>query len=156
MSAAADATKMLNLRPATAQDMASVRALLEANRLPTADLADSRPEFVVAEAGALLIGVAGLQRFGNVALVRSLAVAGESRGSGVGSKLVCELERLARAQGVDALVLLTETAESFFASRGFRRTERGGLPPAILATAEFRSLCPASAACMTKRLDGTA
>jgi len=155
MSAAASPSGALNVRPATAQDMAHVRALLEANKLPTADLADSRPEFVVAESESLLIGVAGLQRFGNVALLRSLAVAERSRGSGTGSALVHELERFARAHGINELVLLTETAETFFASRGYERVERGGLPPAILATAEFRSLCPASAACMSKRLDGT-
>jgi amino-acid N-acetyltransferase len=136
--------------------MANVRALLEANKLPTADLAASRPEFVIAEADSLLIGVAALQRFGDVALLRSLAVAERSRGSGTGGALVSELERLARALSVHELVLLTETAETFFASRGYQRIERAGLPPSILETAEFRSLCPASAACMSKRLDATA
>jgi amino-acid N-acetyltransferase len=136
--------------------MANVRALLEANKLPTADLAESRPEFVVAEADSQLIGVVALQRFGDVALLRSLAVAEPNRGSGVGGRLVGELERLARAQGVTQLVLLTETAERFFSRRGYERVDRSGLAPAILATAEFRSLCPASAACMSKRLDGFA
>jgi amino-acid N-acetyltransferase len=156
MSTAPQATKAVSFRPATAQDMANIRALLEANKLPTADLADSRPEFVIAAADSLLIGVAGLQRFGNVALLRSLAVAERSRGSGTGGALVRELERLARVLGVHELVLLTETAERFFASRGYQRIERTGLPPSILETAEFRSLCPASAACMSKRLDATA
>jgi len=156
MSAQPGATRAPNVRPATMHDMANIRALLEASKLPTADLADSRPEFVIAESDSHLIGVAGLQRFGKVALVRSLAVTEQSRGSGVGGKLVRELERVAEALGVADLVLLTETAETFFASRGYERVERTGLPPAILATAEFRSLCPASAACMSKRLGKTA
>jgi amino-acid N-acetyltransferase len=152
MSASAPIQSTLELRPATKQDMSEVRALLVANHLPIADLEDSRPELTVAERDSNLIGVAGLQRFGDVALLRSLAVAERSRGAGVGNALVRELERLARAHGVRELVLLTETAETFFASRGYRHTDRAGLAAAILATAEFRSLCPASAACMSKRL----
>lgn len=147
-------TSALTFRLARADDFARIAALLEANALPTADLADSRPEFVIVEHGASLLGVGGLQRFGGVALLRSLAVAEPRRGTGIGAELVRELERLASAHGVRELVLLTQTAEAFFAQRGYRKADRAGLPPAILDTAEFRTLCPASAACMSKRLDG--
>jgi amino-acid N-acetyltransferase len=144
----------LTFRIAHADDLARISALLEANALPTSDFADSRPEFVIAEEGSMLLGVGALQCFGDVALLRSLAVAEPRRGTGIGRELIRELERCASARGVRELVLLTQTAESFFRRHGYRNAERSGLPPAILATTEFRGLCPASAACMSKRLDG--
>jgi N-acetylglutamate synthase-like GNAT family acetyltransferase len=139
-------------RVASAEDIARISALLEASELPTSDLADSRPEFVVVEDGSTLLGVGGLERFGDVALLRSLAVTQARRGSGIGGDLVRELERLARERGVREIILLTQTAEPFFASRGYRTIARDGLPPALLATAQFRTLCPASASCMSKRI----
>jgi amino-acid N-acetyltransferase len=148
-------TRALTYRLASADDAARISALLEANALPTADLAESRPEFVLVEEGSILLAVGGLQRFGDVALLRSVAVSEGRRGTGLGSDLVHELERLARTHGVRQLVLLTQTAEAFFAKHGYRSTDRNSLPPAILATAEFRTLCPASAACMSKRLDSS-
>ena len=143
---------MFGLRLAVDGDVAGIRRLLEAAALPVEDLADSRPDFVVAESGTTLVGVVGLQGFGDVALLRSLAVAHSNRGAGVGSQLVSEIERLAHSRGVRSLVLLTTTAEKFFAGHGYQAADRAGLPEKILATAEFRSLCPASAACMFKPL----
>jgi amino-acid N-acetyltransferase len=141
-------------RIAGPRDIAAITALLHANKLPVADLAESRPELIVFEEGAALVGVGGVQRFGEVALVRSVAIAESRQGTGLGSKLITELERHASANGVRQLVLLTQTAETFFAARGYSRIERTGLPADVLATAEFRSLCPASASCMSKQLDG--
>jgi len=140
-------------RTANPRDFPRIRALLEASQLPTADLADSRPEFVLVEDDSTLVGVAGLQCFGDLALLRSVAVAESRRGAGFGDELVRERERFAIGRGVSELVLLTQTAEGFFARHGFQKAERSRLRAEILATAEFRSLCPDSAACMTKRLD---
>jgi amino-acid N-acetyltransferase len=49
-------------------------------------------------------------------------------------------------------VLLTQTAEVFFANRGYRRIGRADAPQAVQASAEFRSLCPASAVAMSRVL----
>ena len=50
-------------------------------------------------------------------------------------------------------MLLTTTAASFFAKRGYRPLARDEAPAAVRATAEFRSICPASATCMGKSLE---
>jgi len=71
-------------------DTPSVLELLTAAGLPTADLTSAD------------------------GLLRSLAIAGEYRHRGLGRELVARLERDARADGIAQLVLLTETAESFF------------------------------------------
>jgi amino-acid N-acetyltransferase len=138
------------IRLATVQDIARISALLAANDLPNTDLADSRPEFLIAEEGPELIGVGGLQRFGSTALLRSVAVIQAKRGTGLGSELLRHLERHAAGCGVQQVVLLTETAEHFFARHGYRKVDRAGMPAEIQSTTEFRSLCPASAACMAK------
>ena len=59
--------------------------------------------------------------------------------------------RVARAcQGIGQLVLLTQTAEQFFARRGYAVIAREAAPAAVQHSAEFRSICPASATCMTQ------
>jgi amino-acid N-acetyltransferase len=140
------------VRTATQADSARIIALLQANDLPTSDLAECRPEFVVIEDGAELVGTGGVQIFGDAALVRSVAIAAGRQKTGLGSSLLVELERHASALGVRQLVLLTQTAEQFFARYGYVRVERASVPPPIQTTAEFRSLCPSSAVCMAKQL----
>jgi amino-acid N-acetyltransferase len=143
---------VLRLRSAEARDGSAIRALLEINGLPTCDLGSARPDFVVAEAGQDLAGAGALERFGTVALLRSVVVAADRRGSGVGRRIVRELEQRARASGVRELVLLTQTAAPFFERHGFRIVERSKVSPAVQASEEFRSICPSSAICMVKRL----
>lgn len=143
---------MLRLRSADARDGNGIRTLLERNGLPTEDLGSSHPDFVVAEEGEDLAGAGALERFGTVALLRSVVVALDRRGSGVGRRIVRELEQRARASGVRELVLLTQTAAPFFEHHGYRIVERGKVSPAVQASEEFRSICPVSAICMVKTL----
>ena len=143
---------LATLRPATPEDDARVRALLASNGLPASDLAGAGAEFVVACLGGKVIGTGALQHFGAAALLRSVAVEPTQRGLGIGSLIVRELESRARASGVLELVLLTQTAESFFARQGYGQSDRRKAPAAVKASEEFRALCPASATCMTKSL----
>ena len=147
---------MLQLRAADPRDMRGICLLLERNGLPTSDLASSRPEFVVAHEGAQLIGAGALERFGAVALLRSVVVAADRRGTGLGRRIVHELEQRARASGIEELVLLTQTAAPFFERYGYRVIERGAAASAVQASEEFGSLCPVSSVCMTKMLAATA
>jgi amino-acid N-acetyltransferase len=68
------------------------------------------------------------------------------------SRLVDALEARARTLGIRTLYLLTTTAEGFFARRGYAPADRATVPDAILATEEFRGICPSTAACMAKPL----
>ena len=134
-------------------DPAAVRALLAAAGLPVADLAAApRAEFWGCHEGTHLIGVIGLEGYGAVALLRSLAVAPAWQGRGLGSALLAHAERVARQRGITALYLLTTSAEAFFTRHGYVRLPREAAPPALRHTAEFAALCPASAACLTQAL----
>jgi amino-acid N-acetyltransferase len=134
-------------------DVAAVQQLLVASQLPVDDLDEARElRFWVAEAHERVIGAIALERYGAVGLLRSLVVAASHQKQGVGGDLVATLEREARYSGVERLVLLTQTAETFFHRIGYCLVDLGDVSDEIKASAEFRSLCPATALCMTKSL----
>jgi amino-acid N-acetyltransferase len=76
----------------------------------------------------------------------------ELRGRRIASALCDEVERRARSLGVRRLYLLTETAETFFAKRGYRRVPRADAPPGIARSREFAAVCPASSELMSRDL----
>ena len=133
-------------------DLIAIRALLERCGLPTSDLESARPEFAVIRENGEVIAAGALQRFGSSALLRSVVVSADRRGSGLGRTIVCELERSARAAQITQLILLTQTAAEFFAQQGYRVIERSSAPQDMQASEEFRLLCPSSAICMAKTL----
>jgi amino-acid N-acetyltransferase len=134
-------------------DLAAVRVLLDGAGLPSSDLsAATAVRLFVVRDGKRVLGAVGLESFGTTGLLRSLVVSGDARGRGLGGVLVASLERFARAAGLAELVLLTQTAEAFFAGRGYAVIARANAPAAVLESSEFKSLCPASAVCMSKRL----
>jgi amino-acid N-acetyltransferase len=141
---------------ALAEDLIAIRALLERCGLPTSDLESARPDFAVIRENGLLIAAGALQRFGSAALLRSVAVAPDHRGRGVGKTVVSELERLARAEQISRLILLTQTAAEFFARQGYQVIERSNAPQEVQGSDEFRSLCPSTATCMAKSLPESA
>lgn len=142
-----------SIRRGEAPDLAAVLALLQDARLPTEDLTSAPGlQLWVLESEGRLLGVIGLERFGTGALLRSLAVASAHQRQGFGCELVARLEQDARSAGVERLVLLTETAEAFFRHLGYEPIDRGYVPEEIKQSAEFHSLCPVSAVCLTKPL----
>ena len=141
----------LNIRPAEATELPAMKRLLAAHALPTADFETSAVEWLVAVSAVDgLAGMVGLELFDRDGLLRSLVVT--KPGAGVGSALLAAAEDVARSRGVHHLFLLTQTAEPFFAARGYARSARSDASPALLITEEFRSLCPATAACMAREL----
>jgi amino-acid N-acetyltransferase len=137
---------------ARASDLDDVTALLSAGGLPYADVHRHIERFVVIRLAGKLIACAGVELHGRDALLRSVCVAADQRGRGF-AKRVCDLvEAYAGSAGVNGLWLLTTTAQSFFERRGFMMQSRDAAPASIQQTDEFRSLCPASAICMSRRV----
>jgi amino-acid N-acetyltransferase len=141
-------------REAAADDLDRVYRLLEQEGLPTSDLPSSGARFIVLVNAGVIVAAGALERFGSAGLLRSVVVAGDRRGAGLGRTIVDELESRARATGIDRLVLLTQTAREFFTGRGYRRIERIDAPVDVQGSEEFRSLCPSTATCMIKLLTG--
>ncbi len=142
------------LSPALPADAPAIAGLLATAGLPHEDFARHLGNFIVARQNGMIVGAVGCEVCGPDALLRSLVVDPEARGTGLGDRLVRALAQQAVAHGVSRLYLLTTTAEAFFRARGFVRTGRAAVPSPVAATQEFRSLCPASAVCMARAAAG--
>lgn len=143
----------VEFRLASPSDEAAVRRLLEDSGLPSADVSTERQEIILAVSEGRIIGCVGLEPYGEAALLRSFAVVAEQRGRGVGEALFDRVMARAALRGARTAYVLTTTIERYCARRGFERVERGDVPASVAASEEFRTLCPAAAVCMRRRLD---
>ena len=140
------------IEPMSADAREEARALLGANDLPTDDLGDAAVRLFVAIDDGALLGVVGLQRCDGVGLLRSLAVSSSARTRGIGAQLCAHVFEVARRDGLMTIYLLTTSASAYFTRHGFTVVPRDEAPASIQATAQFASLCPASAVVMARAL----
>lgn len=141
-------TKGITIRKAHPDDELTVRSLLENVGLETDDLAFKRSEFFLAEHEGMPVGTVGLEFYGTAGLLRSAAVIPSWQGKGIGDKLTATVVRAAAQRGMRELILLTTTAEKYFARKGFTRIDRKAVQGEILSSSQFTTACPASAAVM--------
>lgn len=144
-----------SLRAATSRDLPAIEQLLVSSDLPIAGVAEALRGFVVAESerDERIVGVVGLELCcREYALLRSTAVEPEWRGTGLGRRLVEHVIADAESRGIKALYLLTTTAERYFPSFGFVKTQREAVPDEIKQSVEFREACPSSATVMALEL----
>jgi arsenate reductase len=137
-----------DLRNSRSDDDPQLRAFLEASGLPADDVETGRQEYLLAREGERIVGSVGLEVVGENALARSLAVAPDRRGLGLGKRLLEAAIQRARIRGIKTLYALTMTAEAFAAAQGFGCISRAEVPEAIASLTQFRALCPATAVCM--------
>jgi amino-acid N-acetyltransferase len=140
------------IRTATARDWSAIERLLTDSGLPLDGARDHIDRFIVAEENGAIGGCAALERYGEIALLRSVAVDSSLRGRGFGERLVSQLIDIARQDGVGSLFLLTTTAADWFPRFGFRSIERGLAPADLSRSSEFRGACPATAVLMSLEL----
>jgi amino-acid N-acetyltransferase len=131
-------------------DAPAVLRLLERNDLPREGLTDWIATTLVAREDGQVIGSAALEIYPDGALLRSVAVAPEAQGQGVGRELTAAAIHLADTLNAPALYLLTTTAERFFPRFGFERIARADVPATVQASIEFTSACPSTATVMRK------
>jgi amino-acid N-acetyltransferase len=141
------------MRRATQHDWPKIAALLAMADLPLAGADEHLPDFFLAFRENLLVGTAGLERYGDTALLRSVAVASTERGQGLGQVLVRQALAHAASLGLRQVVLLTTTAADFFPRFGFELINRAEVPLAAQASVEFQEACPASAAVLSLVLE---
>src|SRR3989304_4683037 len=118
------------LRAAVAPHLPQIVEMLRGAGLIVAGVEDHLGAFLVAADGERVIGSAGLEVYGDVALLRSVAVDEGLRGQGLGRRLATAALANARRLGVREVALLTTSAAPFFRRLGFHEAERqGGGPP---------------------------
>jgi len=144
-------TGPVHIRAATGSDLSIAIEMLGLAGLPTRDLS-IRHLALVAESEAGIVGVVGLETFGDVGLLRSLIVSPNARGSGIGRLLVESLELSARKRSIRELWLLTVDADQFFSKLNYEVRQRAFAPEVIRNSQEFSALCPDDAVLMTKSL----
>jgi len=137
---------------ATADNRAAIVDLLGSLHLPTVDLPVTLDNFVIAKEKETVVGCGGLEVYGSVALLRSLAVATHWQGQGLGNLLYRAALDLAQEKRVEEVYLITTTASDFFLKQGFQKVERALVPAAIQQTAQFTSVCPSSATIMQRTI----
>jgi amino-acid N-acetyltransferase len=146
-------TTELLIEPAGPEDVKPIVDFLKTCHLPGEDIRRSHLiHFYLARRVGELVGVVGLQPYGEYGLLRSLAVLESQRNQGLGRSLVSIIEAHAISNGVAFLYLLTTTADRFFAKLVYQVAKRGTVPEVIKGTAEFKYICPEDALCMQKRI----
>jgi amino-acid N-acetyltransferase len=136
-------------RPADAEQ---IDGLLTAADLPLHGAAEAFGTGLVARDGDAIVGAAAIEPYGDAGLLRSVVVAPDRRGSGIGGSLVNASESLASELGIGELYLLTDAAEEWFGRRGYRRTEREDVPERVRSSIEFTTACSDTAVAMIRRL----
>jgi len=142
--------EQMQLRAANSDDLAAMVALLAAEGLPEAGVAEGIMHFHVLDDGRRVIATAGIEPCGSSALLRSVVVAPASRRRGLARQLTEHMQQYARERGIASLYLLTMDAEAFFAGLGFTPISRDDAPEEIRQSHQYREQCPDSAILMHK------
>jgi arsenate reductase len=128
-------------------------AALKAEDLPIDDVEEpNRTFFAYRTLGGVIVGFAGYELYGADVFLRSIVVPPDARSRRIGHNLVPLLLYRARREGARNAWLLTMHAAGFFEKVGFKRRTRDEAPVSILSTRQAKSLCPASAALMSRTI----
>ncbi len=143
----------VTIRTASAGDLAAVRDLLLAAKLPLDGLDEQWGDaYAVAESEGAIIGAEGIETYDDAGLLRSAVVDARWRGRGVGDALTRDRLAWARTRGLSEVYLLTTTAADYFPRYGFERVERASAPVALQRSREFAEACPDTAVTMRLNL----
>lgn len=141
-------------RPGRRGDARAVADLLASSGLAAAGAESRMGSTVVCERpGGGLAATASLEDSDGLGLLRSVAVAPDLRGAGLGMLAVGTAVRAGRSRGVKRVFLFTDTASAFFERLGFHAVDRDGLPDSI-RLGQAREECAPSATVMVTELPG--
>ena len=117
------------LRLARVEDVDAITRLITSETLPAVEVAEWLSGFWVLDEAGTLLGCAGIERYGDAAVLRSVVVAAPLRGSGEGARLTEHVLAFARDDGARRCYLFTMTASEFFARFGFQRCRLDDFEP---------------------------
>ena len=143
----------LSIGPAVAGDLAAIVELLGRSGLDADGLEQHLDTTLVARRHGQLVASAGLELYGRQALLRSVVVAPQLQGTGLGRRMTDQVLALAQTRGIAQVYLLTETARDFFARFGFCLIERADVPDEVQLSQEFSMACAQNAVVMGASLN---
>ena len=141
-----------DINQANSKNREAIISLLQSESLPVEDLPQDLRNFFTATGNGFIIGAIGLETYERNGLLRSLVVKSEYRKMKIAEHLINELEKLAKDLRLQSIYLLTETAQAYFAKKGYETIARNEAPDSIMKSTEFSHVCPASAILMRKTL----
>jgi len=134
--------EILNAR---SEHLHSVKEILQLNHLPLIGVEDQFSNYFILQLNTEIIGVIGLEIYGDCALIRSFAILPEFQKKGLGTILFQQILEYAQEKKIKNLYALTETAKNFFEKNGFGVVDRKNAPLEIQQSKEFTTACPKSA-----------
>lgn len=141
-----------NFVQAREKDWPDIAKLLQDLGLPLDGAQEHINNYQLIRTGKELLGCAGLEIYGNSALLRSLAIRPEAQGLQYGTQLVKHMIIHARAADVKNLYLLTTDADAYFHKLKFKKIDTAKLPPELQASRQLQGACPASAIAMLLKI----
>ncbi len=136
------------IRLADNSDLPDILKLLAAYDLPAAGVEQHINNFFVATQDGKIVGTIGLEVYGHSGFLRSAAVHLNFQNKGIGTKLFNTLITYAKSLSLSDIFLLTNSAEEYFADKGFEMIKREEVATEVLNSEEFKDACPATAVCM--------
>ena len=139
---------------AEAFQLDEILSVLSSVDLPHEGVAEHLTEFLVARADdGKLVACAGLEKHGDLGILRSVAVLAQQQSSGIGSALVSEVLARASRQGLMEIALLTTTAKNYFERKfGFVEAQRSEYESRLKDSPEWNLPRCSSAVFMTRPL----
>jgi len=128
------------LRSARPGDIPEIERLLAAEWLPPMAITEFLPSFWVLERDGRVAGCAGIEIYGEAAVLRSVAVAPELRGTGEGDQLVRTALDYAREHEAKTVYLFTMHAAPFFARHGFVPVTTDDFEPSVRESWQYVGL----------------
>ena len=128
------------LRLARPDDVPSIERLLAAEWLPPMAITEFLASFWVLENDGRVLGCAGIEIYGDAAVLRSVVVAPELRGSGSGDVLVRTALQYVRDHDAKRVYLFTMHAAPFFARYGFAPVTIDDFEPSLRGSWQYVGL----------------
>ena len=148
------AAQLVTIEKASPETLEEVLEILYQVDLPHDGVKEHFDGFLVARSGGgMILGCVGLERHGNLGLLRSAAVLPEYQGQWIGNKLIREILKRAASEGVTEVVLLTTTAKEYFQKKfGFKEARRTRYEKRLVNSPEWNLPRCSSAVFMTLKL----
>jgi len=128
------------LRLARPEDVPAITKLIEGEWMPAIEVAEWVGGFFVLDDDGNLAGCAGIEIYGEAAVIRSVVVAESLRGTGEGVRLVEQSLAYARENGAKRCYLFTMGAVTFFPRFGFERCALDDFEPAVRDSWQYRGV----------------
>ena len=142
------------VEPVDSDDQPKVEALLKQVNLPIEGVCDQfQNYFKIQGESDKIIGCVGVEVYGNMGLLRSVAIHPDFQRKGLGKKLVEGAEEFSKTRALKKIYLLTEGAEEFFSRLGYKTIPREQADPSVQQSLEFTTVCKDSGTCMEKDLE---